>query len=237
MKSKASKAVQSKATERTTTAKQPEAGPSSKKRKLQDTSTDGSKDSSSKPVRKRHRLGTSRPWPSVPGSSNATGPRSARADGNNKFLISRKVELAVYLRKLKECVLKEGYVTWCTAQESWTEPVVDGRYKTLYITAVSAAIPHMLLLATSFPEILPYHKDDIKIDYRTGTVLSMDEIEPDSDDDTFGELVERKNSSLSATITIGDGLREVTGDKTGKGKKGRRGSQSSVPHNGKDMAN
>jgi len=59
---------------------------------------------------KRIKLDPPRPAPSVPSSSNATGPRSARAEGNNVICVSRKVELGAYLRRCKKVILEEGYV-------------------------------------------------------------------------------------------------------------------------------
>lgn len=56
----------------------------------------------------RQKLAPPRPWPSVPTSSNATGPRSARAEGNNMICITRKTTLGEYLRRCKKLVIEDG---------------------------------------------------------------------------------------------------------------------------------
>jgi hypothetical protein len=96
------------------------------------------------------------------------------------------------------------------------------RYKTLHLYAMTAAIPHLVLLATSLPDVLPYAKDEIRIDYYTGTVQCVDEVLPSEidDEDQFdeepeiklgGELVTRLKSRLEVKICIGNGEREITG--------------------------
>lgn len=56
----------------------------------------------------RRKLAPQRPWPSVPTSSNATGPHSAWAEGKNKILVGRKTPLGAYLRRSKDCILVDG---------------------------------------------------------------------------------------------------------------------------------
>jgi len=162
------------------------------------------------PRSRRLKLAPPRPFPSVPTSSNATGPRSARAEGNNQILVSRKTPLGAYLRRCKECVLKHGY-------------------KTVNLSAMAAAIPHLLLLVTSLPETLPYSREEVHFEYKTGTVKSMDEVLPaedEEDEDTIqSDLVERKSSSLSVTITIGDGSKEITGKEKGARRAKRQKKQ------------
>lgn len=101
----------------------------------------------------------------------------------------------------------------------------------------------MLLLATSLPEILPYAKDTIHIEYRTGTVTCVDELIPldESDSDSNGEadpskppklksdLEKRNKSSLQAVIRIGDGRREVSGKEKKRGPRG--GGKKKNGHN------
>ncbi|KAG8919027.1 hypothetical protein FRC01_001515, partial [Tulasnella sp. 417] len=137
----------------------------------------------------------------------------------NKILVGRKTPLGAYLRRCKECVLSDGY-------------------KTLYLSATSAAIPTLLIIATSLPEMLPFAKDEIKIEYKTGTVRCMDEILPDEEpedeeDPTIqSELVERKIASLSVTITIGDGQKEITGKEKKTPKKLRGGGRQNAQKGG-----
>ena len=53
-----------------------------------------------------------RPFPTVPTSSSATGPRSSHAEGKNRLCITRKTKLGFYLRRCKELILKDGYVSY-----------------------------------------------------------------------------------------------------------------------------
>lgn len=56
------------------------------------------------------KLAPVRPYPTVPTSSSATGPRSKRKEGNNKICVSRKTPLAAYLHQCRDVFLKQGYV-------------------------------------------------------------------------------------------------------------------------------
>ena len=49
-----------------------------------------------------------RPFPTVPTSVSATGPRSAHLNGKNYICITRKTPLGMYLRRCKDVVLKDG---------------------------------------------------------------------------------------------------------------------------------
>lgn len=63
------------------------------------------------PVTKRpkiKKLTPPRPFPAVPSSVSATGPRSAHPEGKNYICISRKTPLAAYLRRCKDIVLEDG---------------------------------------------------------------------------------------------------------------------------------
>ncbi|KAG8848860.1 hypothetical protein FRB96_000992 [Tulasnella sp. 330] len=161
----------------------------------------------------RQKLAPPRPWPSVPTSSSATGPRSARAEGNNMICVTRNTQLSQYLRRCKRLIVEDGY-------------------KTIHLAAMGAAIPLLLILATSLPEILPHSHGIINTEYRTGTVTCMDELIPLEDDDDgeddeqepkiTGDLQKRKKSSIQAVIRIGDGKREVTGKEKRKKNKGPR---------------
>lgn len=53
-----------------------------------------------------------RPFPTVPTSVSATGPRSAHTEGKNLICISRKTPLGAYLRRCKDVFLKDGYVMY-----------------------------------------------------------------------------------------------------------------------------
>ena len=49
-----------------------------------------------------------RPFPTVPASVSATGPRSAHHEGKNYIAITRKTPLGAYLRRCKDVILKDG---------------------------------------------------------------------------------------------------------------------------------
>lgn len=61
--------------------------------------------------RKRIRkLTPARPWPVVPTSVSATGPRSAHKEGKNYICLTRKTGLGSYMRRCKDVIIKDGYV-------------------------------------------------------------------------------------------------------------------------------
>lgn len=99
------------------------------------------------------------------------------------------------------------------------------RYKSLHLNALGAAIPHLTLLATSLPSILPYSPDEVQTEILTGTVTVQDEIIPDDEDEDIG-YEKREKSTLSIVITIGDGIDEpvIGGPNWGpRGKRRRKG--------------
>lgn len=49
-----------------------------------------------------------RPFPTVPTSASATGPRSAHSEGKNYICITRKTPLGAYLRRCKDVILEDG---------------------------------------------------------------------------------------------------------------------------------
>ncbi|TFK46378.1 hypothetical protein OE88DRAFT_1667710 [Heliocybe sulcata] len=148
---------------------------------------------------KIRKLNPRRPFPTVPTSVSATGPRSAHTEGKNHICISRKTPLGAYLRRCKDAIIKDGY-------------------KTLHLSAMGAAIPHLLLLATSLPEILPYSPDEIHTEVLAGTVEVQDELIPDDEDEDITYRT-RGKSSLSIVIRIGEGdPEEAPRVSNGKGK-------------------
>ena len=73
---------------------------------------DGSEASGSRTattVKQRVRkLAPPRPFPTVPASVSATGPRSAHTEGKNYICITRRTELGAYLRRCKDVFLEDG---------------------------------------------------------------------------------------------------------------------------------
>ena len=67
-----------------------------------------------KPKHKLKKLAPPRPFPTVPTSVSATGPRSAHKEGKNYMCLTRKTPLAAYLRRCKEVFLKDGYAPACS---------------------------------------------------------------------------------------------------------------------------
>lgn len=81
---------------------------------------------------------------------------------------------------------------------------------------MGAAIPHLLALAASLPDILPFGPDEIHTSIVTGTVEVMDEMIPANDaEDIVYET--RGKSTVNVVITIGDGVDEERPKKKSKG--------------------
>ncbi|KAH9915767.1 uncharacterized protein BXZ73DRAFT_53021 [Epithele typhae] len=154
-----------------------------------------------------------RPFPTVPASVSATGPRSAHTEGKNYICITRRTELGAYLRRCKDVFLKDGH-------------------KTLHLSAMGAAIPHLMQLALSLPEILPYPRDEVHTEVLTGTVELQDELIPVDDDEDMSYRT-RSKSTVSVVIKIGDGVDEpVAGAARGSGRKKNTGRGKSAPSGG-----
>jgi ribonuclease P/MRP protein subunit RPP20 len=69
--------------------------------------------------------------------------------------------------------------------------------------ALGAAIPHLTLLATSLPLVLPFPREEVKIDVQTETVDCTDEVIPEDEDEDIQYRVKGR-SGLSILIRIGD---------------------------------
>ncbi|KAG6865676.1 hypothetical protein C0991_000446 [Blastosporella zonata] len=150
------------------------------------------------PKRRRiNKLVPPRPFPTVPTSVSATGPRSAHKEGKNFICITRKTALGAYMRRCKDIVLKDGY-------------------KTLHFSAMGAAIPLLLQLAVALPPILPFAADEVTTQVTTGTVEVQDEVIPDDDDEDL-TYETRGKSTLKIVIKFGDG--EFDGDKSSSAQK------------------
>lgn len=93
------------------------------------------------------------------------------------------------------------------------------RYKTLHLSAMGAAIPHLLHLALALPPILPFSSDEIQTEITTGTVEVQDEVIPDDEDEDITYQT-RGKSTLKIVIKIGDG--EFEGDRSGPLKRNGR---------------
>ncbi|KAK0474937.1 hypothetical protein IW261DRAFT_1568428 [Armillaria novae-zelandiae] len=142
------------------------------------------KNDSQNPETKRRRLSAPRPFPIVPASVSATGPRSAHKQGKNLICISRKTTLGAYMRRCKDLAVKDGY-------------------KTLHLSAMGAAIPHLVKLALALPPILPF---EVRAEYKTGTVEVCDEVDGGEEGDITYET--RGKSTLMVVISL-DGKRAV----------------------------
>ncbi|KAG6845214.1 hypothetical protein H0H87_012541 [Tephrocybe sp. NHM501043] len=150
--------------------------------------------------RRINKLVPPRPFPTVPTSVSATGPRSAHKEGKNFICITRKTALGAYMRRCKDIVLKDGY-------------------KTLHFNAMGAAIPLLLQLVVALPPILPFADDEVTSEVTTGTVEVQDEVIPDDEDDDL-TYETRGKSTLRIMLRFGNG--EYEGDKSSSVKKSRK---------------
>jgi len=67
------------------------------------------KDSPAPPPRRRiNKLNAPRPFPTVPTSVNATGPRSSHREGTNMICLTRKTGLGAYMRRCKNVIVQDG---------------------------------------------------------------------------------------------------------------------------------
>ena len=73
---------------------------------------------------------------------------------------------------------------------------------------MGAAIPICLTLAASLPDILPSGSSKIKTEISTGTVQVRDEVIPENDDEDIS-YANRSKSTVSVTMTLGDGVDET----------------------------
>ncbi|THU96352.1 hypothetical protein K435DRAFT_593373, partial [Dendrothele bispora CBS 962.96] len=136
------------------------------------------------------KLTAPRPFPTVPTSVSATGPRSAHTEGKNLICITRKSNLGAYLRRCKNVFVKDGY-------------------KTLHLSAMGAAIPLLLQLAVALPPILPFSPQEIHIETTTGTAEVVDEVLPEDEDEDITQQT-RGKSTLQVVVRIGDGEPSVS---------------------------
>lgn len=99
----------------------------------------------------------------------------------------------------------------------------DG-YKSLHLSAMGAAIPHLLTLATSIPAVLQFSPDQIHTEILTGTVEVLDEILPE-DDDQDVSYETRGKSTVSVIIKIGDGVDDERPRKQSKRSQNVKGNE------------
>ncbi|KAJ7677267.1 hypothetical protein B0H17DRAFT_945183 [Mycena rosella] len=144
-----------------------------------------------------NKLAPTRPFPTVPTSVSATGPRSAHREGKNLICITRKTPLNTYIRRCKNAIIDDGY-------------------KTLHLSAMGAAIPHLLQLSVALPAVLPFAAGEIHTEITTATVEVKDEVLPEDEDEDITYRT-RGKSQLLLVIKIGDGKFE--GDTTGPAKR------------------
>jgi len=60
--------------------------------------------------RRINKLKPPRPFPTVPTSVSATGPRSAHREGKDMICITRQTSLGAYMRRCKKVIIEDGYV-------------------------------------------------------------------------------------------------------------------------------
>ena len=75
----------------------------------QDAASESQKEQERKLVRKKiTKLAPPRPFPTVPTSVAATGPRSSHREGRNLICLTRRTKLGAYMRRCKNLILKDG---------------------------------------------------------------------------------------------------------------------------------
>lgn len=105
---------------------------------------------------------------------------------------------------------------------------LNDSYKSLHLSALGAAIPHLMTLAVSIPAVLPFSPDELRIETLTGTVEVQDELIPDDDDEDISYRT-RGKSSVSVVIIIGDGIDEKVDGGTKWGPRGKRRKRGPPP--------
>ncbi|KAF8590505.1 hypothetical protein K439DRAFT_1627782 [Ramaria rubella] len=143
------------------------------------------------------KLAPPRPFPNVPSSVSASGPKSTHKEGKNLICISRRTPLAAYLRRCKKLLIEDGY-------------------QVLHLHAMGAAIPHLLTLSVSLPQILPFTKDEIQLEVRTGTIEVVDEVMPEDDDEDIS-MRTRGKGGVSVMLKLGDRRSITSGARPAKG--------------------
>ncbi|PFH52484.1 hypothetical protein AMATHDRAFT_140204 [Amanita thiersii Skay4041] len=137
-----------------------------------------------------------RPWPSVFPSDNATGPRSSHTAGKNYICLTRKTNLGSYMRRCKDLVLNDGY-------------------SSIHLSAMGAAIPHLMQLVCALPGILPFSRDKIQVEMTTGTVEVQDEVTPDDAEEDIAYQT-RSKSTLTVVLTVDGNVGRVMSKKRRK---------------------
>jgi ribonuclease P/MRP protein subunit RPP20 len=179
------------------------------------------------PTKKRpniRKLAPPRPWPTVPTSVSATGPRSAHTEGKNYICVTRKSALGMYLRRCRDVIMKDGCAQTALCPHSCMLTPPNLSYKTLHLSAMGAAIPHLLQLALSLPQKLPFPPDEIHTEVTTGTVQVQDEILPEDEDEDVTYRT-RGKSTVKVLIKIGDGVDEAAQGGAPAGGEGEQGKR------------
>jgi ribonuclease P/MRP protein subunit RPP20 len=115
---------------------------------------------------------------------------------------------------------------WHTATITRAETIA--RHKSLHLSAMGAAIPHLLTLVASLPDVLPFGPEQIHTEILTGTVEVQDEIIPEDDNEDISYET-RGKSTLSVVVKIGDGVDEERPKKKHKGEHKAKGKVRSKP--------
>lgn len=131
------------------------------------------------------KLAPPRPFPSVAPSAPATAPRSLHKEGKNNICVTRRTKLAAYLRRCKALITEDGF-------------------REIQLSAMGAAIPHLVLLIGSLPQIVA---DDLNIEVKTGSVDVVDQMLEESgdedDDKNDEEFKTRVKSTMNVVIRVG----------------------------------
>lgn len=131
------------------------------------------------------KLAPPRPFPSVAPSAPATAPRSLHKEGKNNICVTRRTKLAAYLRRCKALIIEDGF-------------------REIRLSAMGAAIPHLVLLIGSLPQIVA---DDLNVEVETGSVDVVDQMLEESGDEDGDnndeEFKTRVKSTMNVVIRVG----------------------------------
>jgi hypothetical protein len=78
-------------------------------------------DTQTRNARRIKKLVPPRPFPTVPPSVSATGPRSSHREGKNMICLTRKTSLGTYMRRCKDVIIKDGYVLYTSPPNIYTD--------------------------------------------------------------------------------------------------------------------
>lgn len=108
--------------------------------------------------RRINRLVPPRPFPTVPTSVSATGPRSAHKEGKNYICLTRKTSLGAYMRRCKDVILKDG----CVSASLHSLPYSCSNTDTKPCTSAQWAPPYLFSSSFQWLYLQSFHFQQMK---------------------------------------------------------------------------